>query len=80
MIFFRDSDGVAICGDVINTMDLRTGLPRVQEPPGVFTLDPVLNRQSIRKLLELEPSVVLPGHGAPLKDIGKLERLVAGFD
>ena len=79
VIFFRDSDRVAICGDVINTMDLRTGLPRVQEPPGVFTLDPVLNRQSIRKLLELEPSVVLPGHGAPLRDIGKLERLVAGF-
>lgn len=79
VIFFRDSDRVAICGDVINTMDLRTGLPRVQEPPKVFTLDPELNRQSIRKLLELQPSVILPGHGAPLRDLTKLERLVAGF-
>ena len=34
VIFFRDSDRVAICGDVINTMDLRTGIPHVQEPPG----------------------------------------------
>ena len=79
VIFFRDSDRVAICGDVINTMDLRTGIPRVQEPPDVFTLDPVLNRQSIRRLLELQPSLILPGHGPALRDIGKLERLVAGF-
>jgi len=79
VIFFRDSDRVAICGDVINTMDLRTGIPHVQEPPGVFTLDPEQNRESIRKLLDLRPSLVLPGHGPALSDISKLERLVAGF-
>ena len=79
VIFFRDSDRVAICGDVINTMDLRTGIPHVQEPPGIFTLDPEENRRSIRRLLELDPSLILPGHGPALSDIGKLERLVAGF-
>ena len=79
VIFFRDADRVAICGDVINTMDLRTGIPHVQEPPNVFTLDPELNRGSIRKLLDLRPSLVLPGHGPALSDISKLERLVAGF-
>lgn len=79
VIFFRDSDRVAICGDVINTMDLRTALPRVQEPPQAFSFDPMANRDSIRKLLELQPSVVLPGHGPPLRDLAKLEALVASF-
>jgi hydroxyacylglutathione hydrolase len=76
VIFFRDSDRVAIAGDVINTINLWTGLPRIQEPPEIFTSDPVENRRSIRKLLELRPSLVCVGHGAPLRDIEKLERLV----
>jgi hydroxyacylglutathione hydrolase len=76
VIFFRDSDRVAIAGDVINTINLWTGLPRIQEPPEIFTPDPVENRRSIRKLLELRPSLVCVGHGAPLREIEKLERLV----
>lgn len=80
VIFFRDSDRVAICGDVINTIDLRTGLPSVREPPEIFSTDPAENRRSIRKLAELRPSVVCPGHGPPLRDLAKLDRLIAGFD
>ena len=76
VIYFRESDRVAIAGDVINTMNVFTGLPSVREPPKAFTLDPVQNRGSIRKLLELRPSLVCVGHGAPLRDISKLERLV----
>jgi hydroxyacylglutathione hydrolase len=76
VIFFRESDRVAIAGDVINTINLWTGLPRIQEPPEVFTADPAENRRSIRKLLDLRPSLVCVGHGVPLRDIAKLERLV----
>jgi hydroxyacylglutathione hydrolase len=76
VIFFRDSDRVAIAGDVINTINVWTGLPRIQEPPEILTSDPVENRRSIRKLLELRPSLVCVGHGPPLREIGKLERLV----
>lgn len=76
VIFFRESDRVAIAGDVINTMHIWTGLPGIHEPPTVFTLDPVENRRSIRKLLELRPSLICVGHGAPLRDLGKLERFV----
>ena len=76
VIFFRESDRVAIAGDVINTMNVFTGIPGVREPPDSFTLDPVENRRSIRKLLELRPSLVCVGNGAPLRDIAKLERLV----
>lgn len=80
VIYFRDSDGVAICGDVINNVDFLTGRVRVGEPPATFTLDPEENRRSIRKLLALGPSLVCPGHGPPLREIGELEALVAGFD
>jgi hydroxyacylglutathione hydrolase len=76
VIFFRESDRVAIAGDVINTINLWTGLPRIQEPPTIFSADPVENRRSIRRLLDLRPSLVCVGHGAPLDDISKLERLV----
>jgi hydroxyacylglutathione hydrolase len=79
VIFFRESDRVAIAGDVINTINVWTGLPGVREPPEILTLDPVGNRRSIRKLLELRPSLVCVGHGAPLRDISKLERLVEGL-
>jgi hydroxyacylglutathione hydrolase len=61
---------------VINTMNVFTGIPGVREPPRIFTLDPVENRRSVCKLLDLRPSLVCVGHGAPLRDIAKLERLV----
>jgi glyoxylase-like metal-dependent hydrolase (beta-lactamase superfamily II) len=77
VIFFRESDRVAIAGDVINTMNVFTGIPGVREPPRMYTLDPEENRRSIRKLLDLRPSLVCVGHGAPLRDLAKLERLVA---
>ncbi|MGH2962595.1 MAG: MBL fold metallo-hydrolase [Solirubrobacterales bacterium] len=76
VIFFRESDRVAIAGDVINTMNVFTGIPGVRQPPEIYTLDPVENRRSIRRLLELRPSLVCVGHGPPLRDIAKLERLV----
>jgi len=79
VIFFRDSDRVAICGDVIRNMSYATGRPMIAEPPGIFTVDPVENRRSIRKLAELEPSLILPGHGPALSDIHSFERFVAAL-
>ena len=79
VIFFRDSDRVAICGDVIRNMSYATGLPGIKEPPEIFTYDPAENRRSIRKLAELTPSLLLPGHGPPVSDIDAFERFVAGL-
>lgn len=76
VIYFRESDRVAIAGDVINTMNVWTGIPGLREPPEMFTLDPGKNRRSIRKLLDLRPSLVCVGHGPPLRELEKLERLV----
>lgn len=79
VIFFRDSDRVAICGDVVNTMNLLTMIPSVREPPDAFTLDPARNRESIKLLAELEPSLICAGHGAPSRDLAGLKRLAASF-
>ena len=77
VIFFRDSDRVAICGDVIRNMSYATGLPGIKEPPTVFTYDPAENRHSIRKLADLNPLLILPGHGPAVTDLAKFERFVA---
>lgn len=79
VIYFRDSDRVAICGDVIRNMSYATGRPMLAEPPGIFTYDPAENRRSIRKLADLNPSLILPGHGPAVTDMGKFERFVAAL-
>jgi glyoxylase-like metal-dependent hydrolase (beta-lactamase superfamily II) len=80
VIFFRDSDRVAICGDVIRNMSYATGLPGVKEPPEIFTYDPAENRRSIRKLADLNPSLILPGHGPAVTDIAAFERFVTSLE
>jgi hydroxyacylglutathione hydrolase len=79
VIFFRDSDRVAICGDVIRNMSYATGRPMIAEPPEIFTYDPAENRRSIRKLADLEPSLILPGHGPAVTDMDKFRRFVAAL-
>jgi hydroxyacylglutathione hydrolase len=79
VIFFRESDRVAICGDVIRNMSYATGRPMIAEPPTAFTYDPAENRRSIRKLADLNPSLILPGHGPAVADMAKFERFVASL-
>ncbi len=69
--FWRESDRVLILGDVLNNMDVLTTIPGLREPKKFFTPDPDENRRSIRRLGELEPSLVCFGHGAPLRDTRK---------
>jgi hydroxyacylglutathione hydrolase len=79
VIFFRDADRVAICGDVIRNMSYATGRPMLAEPPEIFTYDPAENRRSIRKLADLGPSLILPGHGPAVTDIPAFENFVAAL-
>jgi glyoxylase-like metal-dependent hydrolase (beta-lactamase superfamily II) len=79
VIFFRDADRVAICGDVIRNLSYATGLPGIKEPPDIFTYDPAENRRSIRKLAALEPSLILPGHGPAVTDIETFGRFVTAL-
>jgi glyoxylase-like metal-dependent hydrolase (beta-lactamase superfamily II) len=74
VIFFRESDRVAICGDVLRNMSYATLRPGIGEPPDAFNHDTAENRRSIRKLAELGPSLILPGHGPEITDIAAFER------
>ena len=79
VVYFRDSDRVAICGDVIRNMSYATGLPGIKEPPEIFTYDPAENRRSIRKLAELDPRLILPGHGPAVTDMAAFERFAVAL-
>ena len=61
-VYWRESDRVLLIGDVL------INLPRLAEPPAWGSTDLALNRRSAKKLLPLEPSIVLFGHGRPLRN------------
>jgi hydroxyacylglutathione hydrolase len=77
--YWRESDRVLVAGDVLNNMEILTGLPGLHEPKPYFTPDPARNRESARRLAELEPSLVLFGHGPPLRDTRKFSDFCAGL-
>jgi hydroxyacylglutathione hydrolase len=68
VVFWRESDRVLVVGDVLCNMDTYTGRPGLQLPKDRLTPDPERNRASAKRLGELEPEVVLFGHGKPLRD------------
>ncbi|HVS28421.1 MAG TPA: MBL fold metallo-hydrolase [Solirubrobacteraceae bacterium] len=69
---WREHDRTLICGDVFLNRNFYTTLPGLNEPPRLFTVDPARNREAARRLAELEPELVLFGHGKPLRDPAKL--------
>jgi glyoxylase-like metal-dependent hydrolase (beta-lactamase superfamily II) len=75
--YWRESDRVLILGDVLNDMNLLTGIPGLHEPPAAFTPDPARNRNSARRLGELRPRLACFGHGPPLRDPGKLADFIS---
>jgi hydroxyacylglutathione hydrolase len=77
--YWRESDRVLICGDVINTWNslLMSLRPGVHEPFDFFTPDPEENRRSIKRIADLDPALVLVGHGPPLRDTQQLKDLAA---
>lgn len=77
--FWRESDRVLVCGDVLNNMSFLTGLPGLHEPPTAFTSDPARNRESARRIAQLRPALACFGHGPPLRDPDKLAAFVAAL-
>ena len=64
---FRESDRVALVSDVVYTIDPLTGRkggPRIPHP--AFDADTEMARASIRRLAELDPSIVWAGHAGPV--------------
>jgi glyoxylase-like metal-dependent hydrolase (beta-lactamase superfamily II) len=79
VVYFREADGVAVIGDLFNTMAIWTRRLRLGQPPPHLSVDAAENRRSIRRLLELAPSLVLPGHGPPLRDMNLLREFAAAL-
>jgi len=77
--FWRESDRVLVAGDVFNTANPFTGLPGLRLPYDFFTPDPEENRRSAKRLSALEPSLLLVGHGPPLRDPRKLADFSSGL-
>jgi hydroxyacylglutathione hydrolase len=77
--YWRESDRVLILGDVLNNMDVVTGVPGLREPKSFLTPDPERNRRSAKRLGPLEPALVCFGHGAPLRDTRKFVDFVDGL-
>jgi len=75
--YWRESDRVLILCDVLNNINVATGIRGLHEPPRVFTPDPARNRDSARRLAALEPELVCFGHGPPLRDRTKLAAFIA---
>jgi glyoxylase-like metal-dependent hydrolase (beta-lactamase superfamily II) len=75
--YWRESDRVLVLGDVLNNMNVLTGRRGLYEPKWFFTPDPARNRESIRRVAALEPSLVVFGHGPPLRDPGALQDFAA---
>jgi glyoxylase-like metal-dependent hydrolase (beta-lactamase superfamily II) len=76
---WRESDRTLLASDVMFGRHPITGRPGLHEPPAMFTLDPALNREQIRRLAELRPAVVCFGHGRPWRDPDALARFAASL-
>lgn len=72
IVLWRERDSTLVCGDVFLNLNFYTTVPGLNEPPRAFTVDPARNREAARRLADLEPELVLFGHGKPLRDPAKL--------
>lgn len=77
IIFFRESDRVAIAGDLARNVNFLTGHTGLAEPPHYFSVDPLMNHRSIRILADLRPDLVLFSHGPALRDMDLLQDIAS---
>jgi glyoxylase-like metal-dependent hydrolase (beta-lactamase superfamily II) len=86
---FREKDGVLIVADAFSTvkqeslMSVLTQREQISGPPKYLTTDWMAAEKSVKRLLDLKPSLAIPSHGQPMKGeelIQHLEMLVNNFD
>ena len=76
VMYFRESDRVAIVGDVMANINFLTLEPGLLLPPPFFCTSPEQNRRSVELLASMNPSVVCFGHGPPLHRVEQLHAFV----
>ncbi len=86
---FREADRVLLPGDAFCTTDQNSFLavaqqkPELNGPPAYYTPDWNAARESVRKLAELRPRTIAPGHGLPISGeevADQLLQLAVDFD
>ncbi|WP_077622982.1 MBL fold metallo-hydrolase [Sediminibacillus massiliensis] len=81
IVLFREKDRTLITGDAIvtenpdETVALFIPIQGVYGPPPYFTSDWDKAEQSVKKMAELRPEVLLTGHGLPLEGESMREKL-----
>jgi len=80
VLYFRESDRLAIAGDLLANFNFLKWRPELTEAPPFFSHDPAQNRRSLRKLIELKPRLVCFGHGPPLREVERLEAVMARWE
>jgi glyoxylase-like metal-dependent hydrolase (beta-lactamase superfamily II) len=66
--FYREADGVLLSGDALLNIVPYRRTEGIALPQAIFTTDVAQARASARRIATLEPRVLLPGHGRPLRD------------
>ena len=74
--YWRESDRVLVCGDVMWGFNPFLLSGEIREPFRFVSPDHRLNRESARRLAALQPSLVCFGHGPPLRDGGRFAAAV----
>jgi glyoxylase-like metal-dependent hydrolase (beta-lactamase superfamily II) len=77
ILFFRETDRVALAGDVLANIHFLTRKPGLREPPPFFSANVAQNRHSVQKLIDLRPHIVCFGHGPPIREVDHLQRFAA---
>jgi glyoxylase-like metal-dependent hydrolase (beta-lactamase superfamily II) len=75
--YWRESDRVLLCGDVMWGRNAFTLRGPIREPFRLLSPDVRLNRDSARRIVALEPELVCFGHGPSLRDPTRLAAAVA---
>lgn len=72
---YRESDNVLIAGDAFVTTKSESlwstifQYKKLSGPPKYFTYDWILAKESVRKLMSLEPEIAATGHGRPMHGV-----------
>ena len=77
--FWRESDGVLVLGDVLNSADVYTAAPRPPHAQGLLHPRPRREPPLGAQARPLEPKLVLFGHGPPVRDTKKFVDFVNGL-
>jgi hydroxyacylglutathione hydrolase len=71
LAFWRERDGVLVCGDVLANFGLHPRRPRLVLAPAALSSDYEQNRRSAARLAGLRPRLACFGHGFALTDPGR---------